>query len=411
MPPINTSASESRGAPRLRTASPQTQVGIYLMLLAMTATNTLRTVTEPVLQGTESIAHGFSYFKWMNSEQLAMNDLATSSEAAEQLARVEQDSDAEPEAESDHASYVETQDPPTDDTVMEIEEDETMEIEEDCSSGSCSFAENQSPSTFVRDARIGGYTIKTLPAEILATVLDYLPLREVNAARAACSELAGAANMVAPQPFGRGVTFVRCSELSRMPKPQPNPHALPTAFVWRCVNCCGYSNYHEQCTWCGANVRQSGCRVFLGQVRKQHTVEATIRMLRMLCPEVCVLHIESHSNKDGYEKGAAWLYVDTPEQAQQVVDLHKRVFFDCDANGEEGFWYAEDPTAIEHLAEFAALRKNDDVRKTRPLASHPLVAEFPSSSMMKNGTTVQPLRSAVKASMVRDSAGWYHADK
>lgn len=140
-------------------------------------------------------------------------------------------------------------------------------------------------------------------------------------------------------------------------------------------------------------------------------------MINLLCPEVKVLHIESHSNREGFEKGAAWLYVDTPEDALTMLNLHKRVFFDADESGDEGFWFIEDNGTSDaecegrkaHLFEFALQRKADENRKRMCLPGQPLVVELPQTSML-SGYQPMPLHatSVRQTAVTRNALGWYH---
>jgi hypothetical protein len=373
-------------------------MGLYVMLLAMSTSELVRSTALAIAPeaSSDSVGLGFSFVRFLNQDP-ALQHLGLTHNAAEELASIADPTESDSVQAcpsdgdgSDPENYLQA-DPATDDMFMEIEEEE-----------------RPATDSFVTSAGSSHASFSEMPVAITANILDFLTLAEINNVRQLATNFVTAADMLAPRPLGTPfVTFVRCNTLSALPKPAPVPHAPPTPFVWRCVNCASYSQYHEQCTYCGVNIRQSGCRVFLGQVRKQHTAASIRRFLSMLCPNVNVLHIESHSNKDGYEKGAAWLYVDTPDEAVEVVNLHKRVLFDCDSQGDEGFWFVESPDLESALCDFAEKRREDVIRKQRPLPGQPLVAEFPATSMLR-GYRPQPLYAAVSSHPVEpNGAGWY----
>ena len=412
-----------------RVASTASQWGFYLMFFAMTTSDLLRAPSGALRPYADGLGTGFTSFNY-GGNGAAMESLIARSSLASQLngnADDEDDDNNDDNVNNDHASddgaasnsqgddrqhHQEQQDSGAygdeesfDDAAIEIEDDDAAfdhaavdeQAPQQASFGSSAVALTSSSS------------LSDLSVSVLETILEFLPVRDVNRVRSLSLGLGVAAARLLPQPLGNGITFVRCSHLAQLPKPTPNPHAPPVPFYWRCAECGMYSDNHEVCVCCATNIRQSGCRVFLGQVRKQHASVALNFLLRAVVPEVQVLHIESHSNRDGYEKGAAWVYVDTPEQAHMVTGLHKRVFFDCDGDGHEGFWLLEDPRLEAQFADFAASRKTDVARRERPLPGQPLVAEFPSSSMLR-GYTPAPLHKEARADsrLVRDSNGWFH---
>jgi hypothetical protein len=399
-----------------RVASAASQWGMYLMFFAMTTSDLLRAPSGALRPHADGLGTGFSGFNY-NMAGAGMETLIARSSLADEFSGVaandddDEDNDLHQSASGSHSdnnnndhsehsknhAYGDDDEASFDDAAIEIEDDDAT----------C-YADLPSHSQRHQQALTSSCSLADLSVTALETILEYLPVRDVNRVRSLTFGLSVAAARLCPQPLGHGVTFVRCSHLAELPKPQPNPHAPPTPFYWRCASCSGYSDNHEACVFCGMSIKQSGCRVFLGQVRKQHAAIALNFLLRAVLPEVQVLHIESHSNKDGYEKGAAWVYVDSPEQAHAVTELHKRVLFDCDGDGHEGFWLLDDTQLETQFASFAASRKCDVSRKERPLPGQPLVAEFPSSSMLRGYKPAPLHREAAPGKLVRNDKGWFH---
>ena len=100
-------------------------------------------------------------------------------------------------------------------------------------------------------------------------------------------------------------------------------------------------------------------------------------LIRELCPEATVLHVESHTNGNGREKGCAWVYVNDHVSEEALLSLHKRVFMDINDAGEEGAWVAtSSPDAIEELAALSTQHAYVAFRPTQ-LPRQPLVVERP----------------------------------
>jgi len=224
----------------------------------------------------------------------------------------------------------------------------------------------------------------------LATALNFLPLKDINAARNVNQTFSDAAARVAPQPFSRDdVTYVRW-EPTVVPRPiklptfrRPTVAGAPTNFSWRCLNCGFLTSGPRACGTCQAPINVASCRVFLGQLRKDLTAELTSYMLRSVLPGLNVLHVESHTNPtDGRGKGCAWVYVDSVADAVSLTKLHKRVFADVDTEGFEGFWIVEEnPSLVSCLASMA---EHVGSLRGRPqfLPRQPMVAELPAKSVI-----------------------------
>lgn len=226
---------------------------------------------------------------------------------------------------------------------------------------------------------------------MLTKAMTFLPLDDIDAARAVGPVFEAAANRVAPKPLGcNAIAFVRWEPQvlrTAIPAPKPKraaPNAVPgpALFPWRCLACGSISVGPRQCQHCRASLAQSACRVFLGQLRKDLSAELATAMLRSVAPDVTILHIESHTNgADGRGKGCAWAYVNSVEDAMRVTALHKRVFVDLDKDGNEGFWFVQDDALKAHLATFADTL---GAHRSRPvlMPRQPLVAELPGKSML-----------------------------
>jgi rubrerythrin len=225
---------------------------------------------------------------------------------------------------------------------------------------------------------------KDLLEESLAHALTFLTFDEIEVARRATKELAAAADRVAPKPLPcEDIAFVRWEprESPVLHHQQQKAHG-PAVFPWRCLNCGDVTVGPRSCGTCGAQLSTSACRAFLGQLRKDLSAELATSLLRMLVPDVTILHVESHTNAvDGRGKGCAWVYVSTVEDALRVTTLHKRVFVDLDADNGEGFWYVQDAGLKGHLSAMADVLA---AARGRPvwLPRQPLVAELPAKSML-----------------------------
>jgi hypothetical protein len=429
--PINQTAAAVFEAleKKKRAASTASQWGFYLMFFAMTTSDILRAPSGALRPHADGLGTGYTSFNYGGMGGASERLMARATLADEfSSARVgaDDDNDDADDGDVDHkAAAAASRSASGDDRNDEQDltdraagdsteydadsasfDDAAIEIEDDdadtfASSGGVAAAAAAGPSSAIASsasaAKPEESLLISLSIHALETVLEFLPVRDVNRVRGMTFGFEAAAARVCPRPLGPGITFVRCSHLKDLPKPAANPHAPPVPFEWRCAHCFQCSPHHEMCVHCGMSIRQSGCRVFLGQVRKQHAAVALSFLIRAVCPEVDILHIESHSNKDGYEKGAAWVYVDTPEQALTVTGLHKRVLFDCDGDGNEGFWLLEDARLEAQFTNFAAVRKADASRKERPLPGQPLVAEFPMTSMLR-GKAPEPLHRVAAAS-------------
>uniref|UniRef100_A0A7S1W1V7 F-box domain-containing protein n=1 Tax=Neobodo designis TaxID=312471 RepID=A0A7S1W1V7_NEODS len=419
--PSTTSAVLEAIDKKKRVASAASQWGFYLMFFAMTTSDLLRAPSGALRPYADGLGTGFSGFNY-GGNGAAMESLIARSSLASQFGHgadaeddddnndnnddvdagaSQQDDHSEGDSGSQHRygagdSYGDEES--FDEAAIEIEDDDGMTIEHAAAGPSSALA--------THDVEIRT-SFSDFSVNVLETILEFLPVRDVNRVRHMSLGLGVAAARLCPQPLGHGITFVRCTHLASLPKPVPNPHAPPVPFYWRCASCNQYSDNHEVCVCCGTSIRQSGCRVFLGQVRKQHAAVALSFLLRAVAPEVDVLHIESHSNRDGYEKGAAWVYVDTPEQALAVTALHKRVLFDCDGDGHEGFWLLDDQRLEAQFADFAASRKSDASRRERPLPGQPLVAEFPQSSMLRGYKPAPLYKEAAAGTLLRNHNGWF----
>lgn len=237
--------------------------------------------------------------------------------------------------------------------------------------------------------------------KVLTAVMQFLPLHDIETARAAGPLFELAASRVAPRPLPtKDVVFYRYTPQLITPHSafpgmatHANTHrhfhhaatpAVPTVFQWRCLACGHISVGPRNCNTCRTPLAVGGCRVFLGQIRKDLSAEMATAMVRTLLPHVTVLHMESHTNGiDGRGKGCAWAYVDSVEDALAITTLHKRVFVDLDADHAEGFWFVKDASLAPRLA---AMAEEVSVARSRPqwLPRQPLVAELPAKSMLAN---------------------------
>jgi hypothetical protein len=195
-------------------------------------------------------------------------------------------------------------------------------------------------------------------AALLASMLQFMPLDQIEALRAVSSDFDEAASRVVAKPIAGAtdVVFVRWTprvlhetpvdtspQARRAKKLAANAamSASTVAYNWRCLNCASLNNGNRACACCRTPTSIGACRVFLGQLRKELTAELTTAMLATLCPSACVLHVESHTNPTGARgRGCAWVYLDSVADARELIHtMHKRAFIDVDADGGEGFWY------------------------------------------------------------------------
>eukprot|EP00672_Neobodo_designis_P018357 CAMPEP_0174831182 /NCGR_PEP_ID=MMETSP1114-20130205/2955_1 /TAXON_ID=312471 /ORGANISM="Neobodo designis, Strain CCAP 1951/1" /LENGTH=599 /DNA_ID=CAMNT_0016065003 /DNA_START=139 /DNA_END=1938 /DNA_ORIENTATION=- len=261
-------------------------------------------------------------------------------------------------------------------------------------------------------------SVAALPRACLDQVFANLSLADVEAARAAGPAFAAAADRVAPRPID-GMTFVRWSPqalrtsslMSAVNPPKSRGRAGRKAkapvvaatvpFHWRCLACSALTDGNKTCGECGSESSMTACRVFVGQLRKQHTAELLSHLIGLVCPDAKVLHIESHTNgHTGRSKGCAWVYLDSTRDAVALTAaLHRRAFVDVDAAGNEGVWYTDGAAMEDALANFAAERVDaatfapsqgaDDtaampagMRCPQLMPRQPVVAELPGKSLL-----------------------------
>lgn len=429
--PQATQSRQQTPPPRRRPPSTH-QVGVYLLLLTMAASRSVRSSSTALVPHADGLDDGYTAFDYNANSIPGLEHLFTPVELRDQITgsdRTHGCSGAAVYGEAEEAAQEQDPDMLIDEDSIEedsVDPDEyVMEIAEDSDVVEAAIR-SPGASVLSTSGDLVRPRVDKLEAQLLATVFQFLPIADLFRVRSVSNEFEVAATWLAPRPFVNApqVSFIRCGWLAKLENPVPRPRAPPVFFHWRCLNCGEYSSFHEHCTVCACNVRQSAVRVFIGQLRKRHSALALRHMIALLCPQVTILHIESHSNREGYEKGAAWLYVDTPEHALALLALHKRVFFDADEAGEEGFWFIEDDGSSSadmeerkaRLFEFAVQRKADDTRKRMCLPGQPLVIELPQTSML-NGYMPMPLHSS--AAMVdtqrttairRDERGWYHTE-
>eukprot|EP00658_Telonema_sp_P-2_P007326 TRINITY_DN1272_c0_g1_i9.p1 TRINITY_DN1272_c0_g1~~TRINITY_DN1272_c0_g1_i9.p1 ORF type:complete len:330 (-),score=87.06 TRINITY_DN1272_c0_g1_i9:725-1714(-) len=86
----------------------------------------------------------------------------------------------------------------------------------------------------------------------------------------------------------------------------------------------------------GTRLPANCVRLFMGQLRKDQTEEAVLFLLEQTVPHITLLRVQPHTNPNtGRGKGCAWVYVASESDAQAVLKLHKRAFFDCSSMSEE----------------------------------------------------------------------------
>lgn len=86
----------------------------------------------------------------------------------------------------------------------------------------------------------------------------------------------------------------------------------------------------------GTRLPANCVRLFMGQLRKDQTEEAVLFLLEKTAPHITLLRVQPHTNPNtGRGKGCAWVYVASESDAQAVLKLHKRAFFDCSSISEE----------------------------------------------------------------------------
>jgi hypothetical protein len=211
-----------------------------------------------------------------------------------------------------------------------------------------------------------------LPDDVMRHVLEFMPLQEVQRVRGVCGRWAAAAQEIAPTPLGAtaDAVFMRWTA--------PRVASKKSVCQWLCLACGQRATGTRRCDACFTPIATAACRVFLGQLRKERTTPLVHFVLGMLLPDVEVLHVESHTNAAGRGKGCAWVYLSSMDAAAAVVELHKRVFVDADADGREGVWYVARDELVPSLGAMAA-ECAAAARRLTVLPKQPLVAELPES--------------------------------
>jgi len=243
-------------------------------------------------------------------------------------------------------------------------------------------AECDSAESSMMDVR--AVSLQDLPAEALANALEYLTFDELEVARYSSDALEAAADLIAPKPLPTPyATFIRW-EPEQL---QLRATHRPNTFTWRCMGCASRTT-GTRCNVCRSPIAQAACRVFVGQMRKAAAAQLTRDMIARLTPEVNVLHVEEHTQKEGKCRGCVWVYVDSPAEAWLLTSLHKRVFIDVDEDMREGYWYVTEPSCVPQLRAMAEVL---GFAPHRPmvLPRQPLVAELPATSMMVVGAGAQ----------------------
>ena len=167
------------------------------------------------------------------------------------------------------------------------------------------------------------------PIDVLQQVFEWLPLADLSRLRSVSTAMAdtvskklltrSAGHLVLPLPAFK----------DRIVHLQPR-----TALRWICGQCRTHNNISKahcpRCDFAAPEDRPNVRRLFLGQLRKELTVEYVDWLFALVAPDIIIFHIENHTSKDGRGRGSAWIYVFGCEAEATVTNLSGRVFLDID---------------------------------------------------------------------------------
>ena len=203
-------------------------------------------------------------------------------------------------------------------------------------------------------------TFSHWPKDLLQLLIGYLPLVDRSRMRLVSASVAREIRKTL-RAQSEGHVVISVPDLSQRPlRLQPR-----TALRWICPCCRTHTNISESaCRKCAtaADINPGIRRIFIGQIRKDLTVEFLDWLLAVLTPRIPLFHIENHTTKEGRGRGCAWLYVYGEDAEATLFTLSQRIFLDKDDSSDEEVLHFCLPAAISTLEHIAKSRSRSDGR-------------------------------------------------
>ena len=217
-------------------------------------------------------------------------------------------------------------------------------------------------------------------------ILPWLDIPTLMSLRQTCREMHDAIQKGAIQTFESPMIFVRSTY-------EKEANAFRSGYLtmdsWKCI--CGRTNVlryemsepglslvellQNTCKHCGAGLKLR--RLFVGQLKRNHTLPSLLWTIRMLCPEVQVITVENRvDQKTQRNKGCCWVTV-IDWTADILLAYHRRIFFDILPHLDRqisGFWVVSNHQACKEYLEHVAFSKR--TAKCRSLPRKPVVVEL-----------------------------------
>ena len=235
--------------------------------------------------------------------------------------------------------------------------------------------------------------------ELQDLILPWLDITTLMNLRQTCRSTTDAIQSSVLQTFDHSLMFVQSSY-------EKEADAFRSGYLsmdsWKCK--CGESNallyemsgsvpnlselLRNICQRCGSGLEMY--RLFVGQLKRDHTLPSILWTIRMLCPEVQVITVENRVDLTTQRnKGCCWITV-IDWTAEILLSFHRRVFFDILAHSDgqvSGFWVVPNHNSWKAYLEQIALRKRPV--KCRSLPRKPVVVEIANLQMKNESEQVE----------------------
>ncbi|KNH07020.1 hypothetical protein XU18_2291 [Perkinsela sp. CCAP 1560/4] len=139
------------------------------------------------------------------------------------------------------------------------------------------------------------------------------------------------------------------------------------------------------CGRCGETLKMT--RLFVGQLKREHTLPSILWTIRMLCPDIQIITIENRIDQaTKRNKGCCWITV-IDWTADMLLGFHRRILFDSISHftGQlSGFWVVPNhPSWISYLDQLVYRKL---ANRCRSLPRKPMVVEV-ANMQVKNSSS------------------------